>query len=411
MDGIQDASNLGTLAKERGMSAVALTDHGSMAGIVDFVAGCRKAGVKPLIGNETYLAFGTAKEFTPLIYNGRKHNTGHFLLIAKNAEGYRNLLKITEYSNHNRYGKDPIHDLDFFCQHAGGLIATSTCLSSHMAQMYKSFRSEDGDQTLDDARRWCSTVIEAVGRGNFFFEVQKNNVDLQRSYNDEWVIPLSKELDIPLVLTADAHYSHQDQWKLRGYVSCLAYGKAPHDPTYPIQDYNAWLYPRSHALASCTEWNIPAEAVTNTKYVADLVDGTYFEDAVKAPLAMYNGQRNEQASTLLRARAIAGLLDKFKTTDWRRIPKEYKDRFELEFKLIDESKYSSYFLTVQDYINLAKSLSIPVGPGRGSGPGSVIVWALGISGHYMDPVKNHLYFERFLNPGRVAISLDYINDI
>lgn len=414
MDGIQPAEEIGPTIAERGMKSVALTDHGYMGGIPKFVKGCREAGVKPIIGNETYMAFGDAKHHKDIPLgekstdvNGEENklqNNGHFLLLAKNATGYRNLTKLTQYSYEHGFHRFPRIDLDTFCDNAEGLMVTTTCMSSQMAKLWRRDMKKE-------AGIWIERVMEAVGRENFFFEVQVNNYDHQNLYNQQWMLPLSLKYDIPLILTADAHQQNQDEWKLRGEVQCIGWKQVPHKTKYEIKDYNAWMYDENFAKKLCQQWNIPEEAIHNTQLLADQVDGNYYESIIEAPEVSIGGHSNEETAYILRKRALAGLIENLKVDSWRDVPKEYLDRLKYELDLIEEARYSAYFLTVEDYIKLARENDIPVGPARGSSGGSLLAWSLSITGPQMDPIKNGLYFERFLNPGRINIDLDFSGDL
>jgi DNA polymerase-3 subunit alpha len=396
---------MGPTVASRSMTAVALTDHGYMGGIPDFVAGCKKAGVKPIIGNETYLAFGNATEKSGTLIGERNLPSGHFLLLAKNQTGYRNLCKLTEFSYSQGFYVEPRIDFERLAQYSEGLICTSTCLSSHMASYYKA------GMDISHARTWVDKILEIFTRDNFFFEVQVNNVDIQRKYNDDWVIPLSKEYNIPLVLTADAHHQNnkREEWELRGLVQCLSWGQVPHKTKYQIQDYNAWLYDEEFALNLCRSWNIPEEAVSNTGYVADLVESYNFYEASKANPMSMPGVVNPGKE--LMKRIIEGLIDLLGVDSYESIPDAYIKRAQEEFRIINDFGYSNYFLIVQDYINFAKSQNIPVGLGRGSSGGSLVAWSLGITGKLLDPIKHNLYFTRFLNPGRVHVDIDLKEDL
>jgi DNA polymerase-3 subunit alpha len=399
-DGIQKADTIGEVVASRGMTACALTDHGTLSGILDFVKGCRKANVKPIIGNETYLAFNKASEGDHPDFG----NNGHFLCLAKNETGYKNLLKLNTYAFDTGFYRHPRIDLDKFKEHSEGLVVTSTCLSSHMATYFKR-----GELAL--AEKWFVEMLDIVGKDNFFAEVQANNVDIQRAYNDQLIIPLAKKYNVPLVLTADAHQSHQDQWKLRGLVQCIGWHMSFKDSLYPIQDYNAWMYDQAFALELCKSWNIPEEAVHNTGYVADMIQSDYFEKSIKAPALAFNGLSNDQAYYELRKLALQGLMDNLGVTNFKDIPKEYMDQLKFELDLIDDTGYCSYFLVVHDYIEIARDNDIPVGPGRGSSGGSLLAWCLGLTAKYMDPIKKQLYFSRFLNPGRVKVELKLQEDL
>jgi DNA polymerase-3 subunit alpha len=400
MDGLQPAIEMGPTVAKRGMSAVALTDHGYMGGIVEFVKGCKTAGVKPIIGCETYLAYGSALEKSTVKIGNRNASSGHFLLLATNAVGYRNLCTLTHYAYTQGFYSDPRIDFDILRQHNEGLVCTSTCLSSHMATYFK----EGLDVSY--ARTWIDNILDIFGRDRFFFEVQVNNVEIQRKYNDEWVVPLSKEYGIPLVLTADAHHQNQDikEWKTRGLVQCIGWKQQPHATKYEIKDYNAWLYDEQFALSLARSWNLPDECVTNTSYVADMVQIYEFERVASGGNIDFASDITPEEK--LKSEIVQGVVRNLKLSDSSQIPQPYVDRMKEEFRIINDFGYSSYFLIVQDYINFAKSQNIPVGPGRGSAGGSLIAWALGITSPLLDPIKYDLYFTRFLNPGRVHAHLE-----
>lgn len=404
LDGLQDAGKMGQVVKDRGMSAVALTDHGVMSGIYDFVEGCKKAGIKPIIGNETYLAFGDAENDKDYLHpNAAKpRSNGHFLCLAKNFEGYQNLLALTKFSYEKGFYRNPRIDIERFKTHAKGLVTTSTCISSHA---YHYWNCRD----YVKAQSWIEEIREATDPGSFFLELQHNNIESQKQYN-HWLIGVSKKLDIPLVLTADAHHANKEDWETRLFVMCHEMNKTPDTFPYEKKDYNAWMYDVETAKVLCEDWDLPLEAIKNTKYVADLVDGGYFFDKVKANPLVFDAE-SEDISLYLIKKAKAGLIKRLGVPSWKAVPKEYQDRIKYEFQVISDAGYDSYFLTVADYIEEAKALGCPVAPGRGSSGGSLLSWALGITGKHMDPIQNNLLFERFLNPGRIKISLDFLGEL
>ena len=394
------------------MNSVALTDHGYLGGIPKFVKGCRDAGVKPIIGCEMYLAFGDAKDHNRIEIEDRSNgrfgenktlNNGHFLVLAKNKTGYENLNKLTAYSYDKGFYDFPRIDLDTFGDHAEGLVVTTTCMTSQMASYWRRNRKDLGEM-------WVESVMEMVGRDNFFFEVQVNNFDQQNLYNQEWMIPFAKKYDRPLVLTADAHQQNQDEWELRGLVQCIGWKQTPHQTKYTIKDYNAWMYDEEFANKLCTSWNLPLECVTNTQLVADMVDGDYYESTVQVNQDL-EANAKEIAEQRIVVDSTAGLIKRLKVQSWEAVPSEYKDRLLMELQFINDFGYANYFLIVRDYIQVAREEEIPVGPARGSSGGSLVAWALHITGYHIDPVKNGLFFERFLNPGRVKVSLDILGEL
>lgn len=414
-DGVQDAGKIASVIKKRNMSAVALTDHGTMAGIPAFVAGCRAEGVKPIIGNEMYIAFGSASVKAPhllgSVYSGirnggeynltpnRPVNGGHILLLSKNAKGYANLCKLNTYANeHGMYKGKPRIDLDALEKYSEGLIATTGCMNSVLAHYWRRGLKAD-------ASTFLKRMVSIFGKDNFFFEVQAKPSEAQRYYQKEWVIPLSQMMDIPLVLTSDAHHADLEGWELRTKVQCSSWKKKPHE-LQSNQDTNSWLYDEQFARVLLEREGIPLKAISNTQIIADKVDGDYYESAVTAPPLTYNSLTPEDTNKLLRKFAFEGLSQRLGVA-LNSIPPIYTQRLEKELEVIGDRDYSSYMLIVRDYILAAKELKIPVGPGRGSSGGSLLAWALQITGKQLDPIKHGLYFERFLNEGRVKVTLNF----
>lgn len=414
MDGIQHASKIGPTIASRNMKAVALTDHGFMGGITEFVKGCREADVKPIIGAEMYMAFGSAtvKEKSPLSnaetdrFGNPNKATGnaHLVVLARNATGYKNLLKLTEYSYLQGFYEEPRIDFDILEQHNEGLIFTTACLSGPLAKFWKLGLKQE-------AINWIGRFKSIVEPDALFLEVQANNLDIQKQYNNEWILPLARRFNLPVVQTADAHIRDADQWKLHGLVRCIGWKQLPHNTRYEIKDYNAWLYDPDFAVNACNNWALPIEGISNTSAIADRIDGGYFEQAFQAPQLQFKNQSQEQSIQVLRNNAYTGLRSRLDLKATEPLPKQYEDRLSRELELIEDARYAPYFLIVEDYVKLAKSMDIPVGPGRGSGGGSLLAWSLGITGYHMDPIKNELFFERFLNEGRIHINIDYSQDL
>jgi DNA polymerase-3 subunit alpha len=409
-DSVQSVEQIAKTAKERGMKAVALTDHGFLSGAYKFVNACEKEDIKPLIGMEAY--------YVPDATEGKKDDRlgaqTHLLLLAKNQVGYRNLSRLAQYSftegGIRSYGWEynRIDDAALEQWHEG-IIATSTCLASPMAKLFAR-----GDE--DDAIAWAHKMIELFG-DDFFFEVGGGNNEEQKQYNDELIIPLAKKLNVPIVYGSDAHMIDPKDLNIRVQKMCIEMGKrkgkimlVDEFPFDAMEYEHQWLHDGATALKYAQAIGLPKEAITNTAYLADKIEGDFFKAAVNAPDLVFQNMTEGNARIVLREKALSGLAKMMKVDSFDECPEEYKSQLLRELDLIQNFKYTSYFLQVEDYINTARQAGIPVGPARGSGAGFLLCWALGIISPRIDPIKYGLYSERFINPGRVTATLDFSAD-
>lgn len=386
-DSVLPLKDIAPTVKSRGMNAVALTDHGYLGGVNKFYKSCKENEVKPIIGVEAYGSFYNEERAKHPDYGWNYH----FLLLAKNTEGYKNLLKLEAESFDKGFYRENLIDEKMLAGRTEGLIATSTCLNSFMANCFR-------HNKLDEGEAWLQRMIEMFGRDNFFMEVQVNNIDDQRKYNDEFIVPMAKKYDIPLVLTFDVHQRDQEQWRLRGLVQCISFNKTESESTYPIMDYNAWILPTEKALELAYSWGLPDECVYNTAYVAEKVESNYFDEVSQVETIVYNSMGNEEAIEELTQKARIGLLRRLGVKTPKEVPAEYKDRLNEELQVIIDFNYYHYFLVVKDYVDFARKSNIVKGPGRGSAGGSLLAYSLGITD--ADPLKYDLSFERFLNKER-----------
>ena len=394
LDGACDVEKLVDRVKKLGMPAVAMTDHGNIFGAVHFVNAAHKAGVKPIVGCELYICKKDDHNIERTPPEGDTYN--HLLVLAENEEGYRNLVKITsEASLHGFYYK-PRVSKKFLAEHSRGLIGLSGCLKGEVAE-----RLTEGN--YDAARAAAAFYSDLFGKENFFLEIQDQGLEMEHRIH-AGLFQLEKDLGLPLVATNDSHYLCEDDADAQDVMLCIQTGKS-------VQDTNRMKFEGSQffvkngdemlrvfkdspevvarTLAIAERCNLRLEKVPNPFPHFDVPDGftldSYFEHITRQGFA----RRME----VLRPLAGAGRL-KHSLAD-------YEQRLSRELAIIQQMKFSGYFLIVWDFIRHAKERGIPVGPGRGSAAGALVAFSLGITD--IDPLQHELLFERFLNPERISM--------
>jgi DNA polymerase-3 subunit alpha len=391
LDGAASIDGLVTRAVELGMPALAITDHGAMYGAVDFYKTASEAGIKPIIGCEVY--FTTAgrhdREGKPNLY--------HLLLLAKNAEGYRNLMAIVSDSWVTGYYYRPQVDEELLRHYSAGLIGTSACMSGVLSKSI-----EYGQ--VDDARRWAEKYSRIFGEGDFYVELQQQGItadngvtqyDLNRELSG-----LAREMGLPLVGTNDIHYVHAEDAKTQDMLLCIQTGKTL-DETARMRFSSDKFYMRTPEEMAEALSDYP-EALSNTLEIAARCDLELEFDKVILPVFDVPDRfaaDNEQAAldAYLEEQCIEGLRHRYGDPP----SQEALDRLYHELGIIRDKGYAGYFLVVEDFVRWAKDNGIGVGPGRGSAAGSIISYALGITN--LDPLEHGLIFERFLNPERTEM--------
>jgi DNA polymerase III subunit alpha len=389
LDGACDIEKLMKRVSTLKMPAVALTDHGNIFGALNFYNEAKKAGVKPIVGCELYVCKKDDHRAAP---EGDSYN--HLIILAENDEGYRNLVKITsEASLHGFYYKPRISK-KFLAEHSKGLIALSACLKGEVAE-----RLMEGN--YDAAKRAAAGFSEIFGKGNFFVEVQNQGLEMEHKILPEQ-FRVAKELGLPLVATNDSHYICEDDAHAQDVMVCIQTGKSINDTNrlkMQTQEFFVKSYAEmakkfsgeEHVLTRTLEiaerCNIKLDKIPNPFPEFDVPAGftidSYFEHVTREGFA----RRME----MLRPLAEQGRLKHAVT--------EYEQRLSSEIAVIQQMKFSGYFLIVWDFVRYAKDNHIPVGPGRGSAAGSLVSYSLAITD--IDPLQNELFFERFLNPERV----------
>lgn len=385
-DGIQTVDSIVQRTKELKMDTVAITDHGCMAAVPRFVKACNNHDLKYIIGNEAYLSP------TTMDHKGKDENGDHyyhFLLLAKDLQGYKNLIKLSSLAYTEGLYYKPRIDLNLLDQYKEGLIVTSACVAGAPARLLQANKTAE-------AINWCRKVQEIMGE-NFFLEVQNNGLDIQDELNS-FVCKASSQFGIPIVATNDAHYTHSEDWETQFIVNCDMHRKTINNPTYPKQNLQAYMK-SSQEMAEALR-HLPAEAITNTRWIADQCSNGYF-DEISVDMPIFPGlQPGISSDQMLTKLARIGLARKF-YDQGEKIPSKYKQQLDNELKVIKDMNYSDYFLIVWDYIRHGKECGFVSSPGRGSAAGSLVCYSLGIT--RPDPVKMGLFFERFLNPDRVSL--------
>ncbi len=394
LDGACDVEKLVDRVQKLGMPAVAMTDHGNIFGAVHFVNAAHKAGVKPIVGCELYICKKDDHDIKRTPPDGDTYN--HLLVLAENEEGYRNLVKITsEASLHGFYYKPRISK-KFLAEHSNGLIGLSGCLKGEVAE-----RLMEGN--YDAAREAAGFYRDLFGKENFFLEIQDQGLEMEHRIRSG-LFQLEKDLGLPLVATNDSHYLCEDDAHAQDVMLCIQTGKSIQETNrmkfegtqFYVKNGDEMLHVFKDApqvlartLDIAERCNLRLEKVPSPFPRFDVPDGftldTYFEHITRQGFA----RRMEN----LRTAAANGRL-KHSLAD-------YEQRLAREIAIIQQMKFSGYFLIVWDFIRYARERGIPVGPGRGSAAGAVVAYSLGITN--IDPLQHELLFERFLNPERISM--------
>lgn len=381
LDGFSRVKTLVKRAKEKGMTAVAITDHGCMFGAIDFYKAAKAEGIKPIIGCEVYTA---PRKLTDKDPNYDKHQ-GHLVLLAKDMTGYKNLIKIVSKSYVDGFYYKPRTDMDELKKHSQGLIALSACLAGDVPRAIM-------NGNYDKARKLAMEYRDIFGNGNYYLEIQDHGLPEQKQVNTE-VVRLSRELNIPLVATNDVHYVDKDDAKIQDILMCLQMQKT-------IDDENRMKFPSDEFYLKSREemeqlFPELEEALDNTNEIAERCNVEF--EFHKYHLPRYDVPEGYTTNGYFRELCQKGLEERYGED----CPEEYKERLEYELNTIENMGYVEYFLIVWDFINFAKQNNIMVGPGRGSAAGSIVAYTLKITD--IDPMKYSLLFERFLNPERVSM--------
>ncbi|MBQ3089620.1 MAG: DNA polymerase III subunit alpha [Oscillospiraceae bacterium] len=380
LDGACRIQGLVQRVKSLGQTAVAITDHGNMYGVVDFYRACKKEGIHPVIGCEVYVAPRTRFDKTHDLDTGARH----LVLLCRNETGYRNLSYLVSQANVEGFYMRPRIDLDLLSQHHEGLIALSGCLGGEIPR-----RLKNGDYA--GARDHAAMMKRLMGADNYYIEIQDHGIAEQREILPQ-LIQLARELEIPLAATNDAHYLAREDAQAQDVLMCIQTGKTADDPNrmkFETEEFYIKSEEEMRQLfADCPE------AIENTARIAQACQLDFQFGVYHLPEFTY--PKGYDGPSLLKKLCREGYERRYPTD-----PEGYRARLEYEIDMISSMGFVDYFLIVADFVGYAKSQRIPVGPGRGSAAGSMVSYCLGITD--VDPMKYALYFERFLNPERVTM--------
>ena len=381
LDGAITVDKLIERARELGMNAVAITDHGNMFGAVEFYQKAKSAGIKPIVGQEFYMAPGSRfqKEFAK---DNNEEKNYHLVLLAENEEGYKNLLSLSSAGYTEGFYYKPRIDMEILEKRSKGLICSSACIAGEIPRCI--LRGQ-----VNEASDLAGRLNEIFGKEHFYLELQDHGIPEQKTVNNA-LIEMSRKNEIPLIATNDAHYVGRGDAYAHEILLCVQTGKTIHDEKRMRFASDEFYFKTQKEMAAMFP-DYP-EALLNTVKISEIIDlhiplGNpvlpHFEVPDGYNLDSYLSRLVEDG-----ARRIYG----------EKIPANVRERINYEVSVITETGFSGYFLIVWDFINEAKRMKIPTGPGRGSAAGSIVSYCLGITA--LDPLRYDLLFERFLNPER-----------
>jgi DNA polymerase-3 subunit alpha len=395
LDGASQIPDMVDRAVQLGMPAIALTDHGVMYGAIELIKVCKSKGIKPIIGNEMYVLNG---DITIQYKREDKKKKYHQCVLAKDTQGYRNLVKLTTISHLQGYqGKGifarPCINKDYLLQYKEGLMITSGCLAGEIPQAIM-----NGDPTL--ARQVAAWYKEHFG-DDYYLEIQDHGYPEDRVVNVE-ICKIAKELGIRVIATNDSHFTSCMDVEAHDALLCIQTGKLISDEKrlrYSGMEYFKSYDEMKRLFRDHLEDDVIEEALANTLHAAAKVKPY---DLMRDPSAAdYPIPEGHTADTYFEEATWQGLLQRFNAKTHAEITAEYQERLRFELGIIMQMGFSTYFLVVWDYIKYARDKKIPVGPGRGSAAGSLVAYSLGITN--IDPIHHGLLFERFLNPERKSM--------
>ncbi|MEK9509656.1 DNA polymerase III subunit alpha [Gemmatimonadota bacterium Y43] len=381
LDGANRISDLVERAAEFEMPGVALTDHGCMFGAWTFQKAARKAGIKPILGMEAYVAPGDRRDRSRSGQGERAYY--HLVILARDRIGYRNLVKLTSMGYTEGFYHKPRVDRELLEQYSEGLIVSSACLAGEVARNLMA-------DNWDGAREAASWYAE-VFRDRYYLEVQGHDSEGQEELNRK-ILQLGDDLGLPVIATNDAHFLSEGDHEAHDVLCCIGLGKDRNDPNR--LQYDRGLYFKN-APEMAARFPDRPDLLENTLAIADAVDLTFDKQYHLPEFPLPEGHADE--NDFLEYLATQGAKERYGDP----LPDEAQERLDYELGVIKGTGYAGYFLIVQDFIAWAREQDIPVGPGRGSAAGSLVAYAMGITN--LDPLEHDLLFERFLNPERVSM--------
>lgn len=398
LDGLARIEKLVDIVKERGWKAVAITDHGNMYGALKFFEACVCKGIKPIIGQEFYCTHDMKSR-------SNRDDMAHLILIAKNNTGYQNLLKLSSFAFLEGFYFKPRIDYKLLEQYSEGLICLSACLAGHIPQFILKRQYDEADR--------LALKLKSIFGDDFYLEIQDHGIPEQKEVLVK-LNEMSQRLDIKLVATNDVHYLNKEDAELQDVLMCVQMGKTYDDPErmkfstneFYLKTYEEMLEALpgfEEALDRTIEIAEKCNVSIKTKSLREAAEGGNpnipEEDKLGASenfIPLYIPDTGEDAYEFLKRLSYEGL-----ERNYKEITKELEERMEMELSTIHKLGFVEYFLVVWDYINFARENGIPVGPGRGSGAGSLVAYCTGIT--QVDPMRYELFFDRFINPERVSM--------
>ena len=377
LDGAARIDKLFNLCREKNMPAVAITDHGVMYGVVEFFTKAKESGVKPIIGCELYVCENMRDKVS-------RQELDHIVLLAKDYEGYRNLVKLDSLAFVEGFYYRPRIDLELLRKHSKGLVCLSACLAGGVPRLLTS-----GDYQA--AKNLALRYKELFAEGDYYIELQDHGLKEQK-YINPLLEKLAREIGVKTAATNDVHYLNREDAEMHDVLLCVQTGKTLDDPSRMRFETDQFYLKDYEEMRKVFPDNI--EALENTLEIAEKCN---VEIQFKMPLIPnYVPENNMTPRQFLRELTEEGLKRRYEA-----ITPEIRQRAEYELEVIDSMGFNEYYLIVWDFINYAKSKGIPVGPGRGSGVGSIVAYSIGITN--VEPLRFHLLFERFLNPERKSM--------
>jgi len=380
LDGACRVDELVKKAASLEMPALGMTDHGNMFGAIHFYKACQKFKIKPIIGCEAYIT-----PFSRFEKNSDQKSICHLTLLAANNEGYANLMKLVSASYLEGFYYKPRIDKEILARHAKGLIGTSGCLKGEVAGHLLRGNFEEALKSAADYR-------QIFDRGHYYIELMDHGIMEQKKVNED-LYKIARQLNLPLMASNDVHYLEQNQSIAHETLLCIQTQTTLSDPNRMRFTGDQFYFKEPHAMKSVFAW--APDAISNTLAIAEQCDLKLNFDQYHLP--RYEVPEGSTAGSYLLALCEKGLLKRYP----QGVDNALRQRLQHELKTIGDMGFVSYFLIVWDFINYAKSIGVPVGPGRGSAAGSLISYLLGITD--LDPIKYGLLFERFMNPGRKSM--------
>ena len=383
LDGACRIDSVIELAKEFNMPSLAITDHGNMFGAIEFYRKATKAGIKPIIGCEAYVAGGSRLEKTPS--NQYPDGGFHLILLVKNETGYKNLMKLASSAYLEGFYHRPRVDKELLREHSDGLIATSACLKGEV-----NWYIQNGD--IEGAVAAARQLQDIFGEGNFYLEIQNHGIE-----REQMILPkidaISRETGIPLVATNDCHYLRREDYEAHDALLCIQTGKFVTDTDRMRYNTDQIYFKSPQEMEELFGDFKPA--LENTMEIAERCNLELEMGKLKLPVFPIPKEFVDPDKYLLH------LCEEGLKRRYPEITDEIQERLDYELGVIKQMGYAGYFLIVKDFCDHARQVHVPVGPGRGSAAGSLVSYALGITN--IDPIRFNLLFERFLNPERISM--------